>query len=451
MISRLLYALERSARYIKDHPQLLFVLILVFVLPALFLYTGQQFLNVGRDNQDRLQKDRVGLMQDAFVSILSATEYDPALAQQEIERITALNPDIVNFTITRLTDGSLETIAAFDAAAVASTTEYTDFYRAAAVRTDESLIFELPQGSSRLWYAYRAVEPTPGAFYFIFTEVSLESVDALFQTRERAVLLSLVYVYAFLLALAYWHIRMTDYRFLYSKAEATIATKDQFMNMMAHELRAPLTVIRGYADMILENQSANAVHEPAQRIADSTERLVTIVNDVLDVARLQSGKMKVESAMVDVSAVVSAVVKEQQVAAQAKQIALTAEGVAEEHPAFVDKIRLEQALTNLISNAIKYTPQGSITLAVKKRYKQVEIRVKDTGTGISFEDQQKLFAPFFRVASDSVKQITGSGLGMWITKQLIELMGGTVAVESIKDVGTNLVVLLPDRDPDEPR
>ncbi len=445
MISRVLYMLERSVRYVKDHPQLLFVLMLIFVIPALFLITGQKFLDVGRANQDRLQKDRVGLLQDTFVSILYASDFSTTTAQREVERIAELNPDITAFSISALESGELRTIVSLDATAIGTTTAYTDLYRSAAVRTDDSLIFDLTTDSGRYWLVYRALEPEPGHFYFIATELSLASVDALFATREQAALFSLVYVYAFLLALAYWHIRMTDYQYLYKQAEQVIATKDQFMNMMAHELRAPLTVMRGYADLILEQASDGAVREQATRIADSTERLITIVNDVLDVARLQSGKMKVEPSVVDVSAVVAGVVAEQQVAANAKHIALTATGVTEVREAYVDKVRLQQALTNLVSNALKYTPKGSITIEVKKRYKRVEIRVKDTGTGISFEDQQKLFAPFFRVSNADTKKITGSGLGMWITKQLIELMGGTIAVESIKGVGTHLVVLLPEQ------
>ncbi len=443
MISRLLYSVERSLRYLSNHPQLGFVLILIFVLPALFLVSGQRFLEVGRTNQDRLQKDRVGLMQDAFVSILYASDFSTSTVQREIERVAELNPDIADFSVSELVAGNLNVIAALDSTAVGSSTVYTDLQRSAAVRTDDSIIYEINTADGRYWLVYRAIEPHPGNFYFITTEITLKGIDDLFASREKAAVLSLIYIYAFLLALAYWHVRMTDYHYLYKEAERTISTKDQFMNMMAHELRAPLTVMRGYASLILEDETAKTAHEQAGRIVDSSERLITIVNDVLDVARLQSGKMKVEPALHNVTEIVATVVSDQQVAAKAKNIHLCAEGVEIEHIAYIDKVRLHQALTNLVSNAIKYTPQGSITLALSKRYKKIEIRVKDTGTGISFEDQQKLFAPFFRVSNNEVKKITGSGLGMWITKQLIELMHGTIAVESIKGVGTHLVVQLP--------
>lgn len=443
MISRFIYSLTRSADYIKGHPQFAFVLVLILVLPLLFLYSGQQFLDVGRANQDRLQKDRVGLLHDSFVSILSATNFSSTTIQAELSNITALNPDIANFYVAHLVDGELTVVASLESEAVGDHEVYADLFRTAAVRVDESLIFEVQRDTGRTWLTYRALERTPGDFYFLFTEFSLATVDKLFAERERAALFSLVYIYLFLLVLAYWHIRMTDYRYLYTKAQGVIATKDQFMNMMAHELRAPLTAMRGYASMIVESPVSDEVRQQAAHIGSASERLIAIVNDLLDVARLQSGKLVMDSNPFSITAVVVKVADELKVMAESKGITLLADAPPLPLVITGDERRLEQALTNLVSNAIKYTAHGAIELALTSKGSKVEIRVKDTGSGISFDDQQKLFAPFFRVSGEQVASITGSGLGMWITKQLIELMGGTIAVESIKGVGTHVVVVLP--------
>ncbi len=445
MISRLLYSLQHGLTYLKDHPHLSFVLVLIIVVPLLFYYTGQQFLEVGRANQDRLQKDRVGLLHDTFISIFYSSSLSTTTMQAEIERITELNPDITDFTLAKLDNGELLTLAGVTAEQVGVREPYVDFYRAAAVRTDESLIFEVRSIDGRVWLAYRAIEPTPGEFYFMYTQFSLAPIDALFTAREQTAYFSLVYVYVFLMALAYWHIGLNDYRYLYQKAVHTIAVRDQFTNMIAHELRAPLTAIRGYASMIEEMPDGTPVQEPRQhatRVRDSADRLLAIVNDLLDVARIQAGKLAVEKEPTDVSPVVVAVLAELQVSATEKNIVLTQKGHEEPHIIMGDSKRLHQALTNLVSNAIKYTKHGSIELSIEEKFNTVEIRIKDTGAGISHEDQQKLFAPFFRVAADEASTITGSGLGMWITKQFVELMGGKVAVESIKGVGTHLVVVL---------
>ncbi len=444
MISAFLDAVTRGVQYLRSHPQLGFVLVLILVLPLLFLYSGQNFLDAGRANQERLQKDRVGLMHDAFASVMRASDFNPDIMQAELEKISSLNPDITNFAIISLTSGEPTVIAAVDRSLVGATTTYSDFMRHSAANSYDSLIYPLQTPEGRLWSTYRSLERTPGQFYFIYTEHSLVAIDNVFKANEQIAYVSLIYVYVFLMVLAYWHIRMTDYRYLYLAATKAIDTKDQFMNIMAHELRAPLTAMRGYASLIYESEAVpTEARTHATNINEATERLIAIVNDMLDVARIQSGKLAVSAESTDVTAVVNSVVNELHVSAAEKGIGLSV--TAPEVPLVItsDNKRLHQALTNLVSNAIKYTPQGSITLELKELYSKVEIRIKDTGTGISHEDQQKLFAPFFRVSDDSVKKITGSGLGMWITKQFIELMGGTVAVESIKGVGTHLVVQLP--------
>jgi two-component system sensor histidine kinase EvgS len=144
----------------------------------------------------------------------------------------------------------------------------------------------------------------------------------------------------------------------------------------------------------------------------------------------------------DLSQTILEVIEELRVSADEKGITLSTSGAASPHRILADGKRLHQALTNLVSNAIKYTQHGGIEVALEEKPAAVEIRVKDSGMGISAEDQKQLFAPFFRVANDDVSKITGTGLGMWITKELIELMDGKIGVESIRGVGTHVVIQL---------
>jgi signal transduction histidine kinase len=219
--------------------------------------------------------------------------------------------------------------------------------------------------------------------------------------------------------------------------------KDLFTNMIAHELRAPLTAIRGYASLLEEKTPTESDKQHAIRIKESSERMLLILTDLLDVARIQSGKLAIEKKETDVSLVVAKVVAELQVTAREKHIELIQENDTHSCIVMSDSKRLQQVFTNIINNAIKYTQQGSITVSITQVHAFIEIRVKDTGMGIAFEDQKRLFAPFFRVSSTDVSNITGTGLGMWITKELIELLGGSVSVESIKGVGTHVIVKLP--------
>ncbi len=445
MISKLLFALETAWSYVKQHPQIQFAFLLIFVLPLLFLYSSNQFLEAGRANQDKLQRDRVGLLHDSFASLLSATEFNPATAQKELMAISELNQDITKFRVVWQNGKEFTPIAALDESILGRSEEGISLYQASAARFDESLIFPFFLNDVRYWQSVRAIQATDGQNFFILTENSFEQVDSYLKNQERTAYMSLLLVYVVLLGIAFWLIRLTNYRSLYDQAEQAIKTKDLFSNMIAHELRAPLTAIKGYSAMAAESDDLAKNKEHAGKITAASDRLLAIVNDLLDIARIQSGKLSFEIEKHNVQDTISAVQAELLISAQQKNIAISIENDASEAIALVDPKRLHQALTNLVSNAIKYTKEGEISISAEEKTTVVELRVKDTGMGISAEDQQKLFAPFYRVESTDVSKITGTGLGMWITRQLIELMGGSIGVESIKGVGTHVVISLQKR------
>jgi signal transduction histidine kinase len=293
----------------------------------------------------------------------------------------------------------------------------------------------------RYWQSFRLVRTENAPDYYIFTESSLAGIDALFASRILSAYYWLIGLMSVVLILIIRHVRLIDYSYLYRETKKANEMKDLYTNMIAHELRAPLTAMRGYASMIRENESIGSdVRAQGKQIEDAAGRLVVVVSDLLDVARIQSGNMKIERVETDITNLISEIVAAQKPLAESKHISLTRDGCL--NPLFIktDGKRLYQVLTNLISNAIKYTPQGGITVTLTDLVDRVEVRVKDTGMGISSQDQQKLFAPFFRVETPEVASITGTGLGMWVTKQLVELMRGSIGVESIKGVGTHVVV-----------
>ena len=442
MIHRILSLLNDGIRYVRQEPQILLTLTLVLVIPFAFWYTARDFKDVGRANQTRLEHDRIGILHDVFVSLIYAADGDSKILQEEIMRIGSQNPDITLFRVAKETVNGIVPIAALDLSAVGITDE-ADIYRLAYTHPDESLIVEYFKDDERYEQGVRLVQFADETF-FIRTEVSRAELDALLRSREIGAYFTLVFVLVIVMALVLRHVFIINYGYLYKEAKRAIQTKDMFTNMIAHELRAPLTAVRGYASMIREKPHVDSdTKAEAKRIEESSERLITIVNDLLDVARIQSGKIAIEKKETDLADIVRSVLDSLRASAEMKHIELKTEGM---HGMFVistDGKRLHQALTNLVSNAIKYTPKGSITVALEQKRDRVELRVKDTGMGIDAEHQRELFAPFFRVQNESVEKITGTGLGMWITKQLIELMGGSIAVESIKGVGTHVVITLP--------
>ncbi len=433
----------RLFRYVKQHPQILFALVLLFIIPLLFLYTGQQFLEVGTYNQDRLQKDKVGIMHDALVALGEATNSNLSVLEVQIKKLAAQNPDIIDMQLLEVTHEGIIPRISLTTEGIGQPVKNAEPFSSAQLLKSESIIFEAIEFDTRYWYGYRAFTASNGQEYFIYTKHSLAAVDQLFLNREFAAYTRLIFVYLFLLVLAVWHIKLTDYRYLYAEARQAIETKDLFTHMIAHELRAPLTAIRGYASLLKEHLTETTTHDQADRIETSAERLITIVNDLLDIARLQSKKLEIKRSSTDLNLIIKEVVDEFTNVAHAKDCRLLWTPPTATLPVFVDSKRVHQILTNIVSNAIKYTDHDVVTVLTTPHRTHIEVRVKDTGAGISADDQKKLFTPFFRTTQAEHSTTTGTGLGMWITKELIELMGGTIGVESMQGVGTQIVMTFP--------
>lgn len=430
--------------YVRKHPQLLMTMLLIAVIPVAFLVSGQQFLSAAKENQESLEKNRIGIMHDMFSDIMLLVHFEPVHMQTEIEKIVVQNPDITKFMVLHEEKNDLIVVASLETERNQTIVENPELYRISNIDPDHSIITPYVSGGVRYWQSFSLVQSTEGERYYIFIETSLKKLDTLFAARILEAYYWLAGILAIILFLIARHVRLIDYSYLYSEIKRANEMKDLFTNMVAHELRAPLTAIRGYASLIHEDSTLRSnIREDASRIEESAERLVLIVSDLLDVARIHSGKLSIKNDTTDVKKVINSVLLAMQSSAHEKNITLAFEENSSDISIQSDEKRMYQALTNLVSNSIKYTHAGTITVSLKNLSDRIEIRVKDTGMGISSENQKKLFAPFFRVENTEVNNITGTGLGMWITKQLIELMKGSIAVESIRGVGTHIVITLP--------
>jgi signal transduction histidine kinase len=225
--------------------------------------------------------------------------------------------------------------------------------------------------------------------------------------------------------------------------------KDDFISMASHELRTPVTGIKGYVSMILDGtygQVSDQVKTSLSIVENATDRLAVLVDDLLNVSRIEQGRIKITMEALNIAPIVKEIITELSVQAVAKKLELVYNPFQENFPPInIDPERLKQILINLIGNAIKYTPKGrvEVIIAEKSRGKTLEIKIKDTGIGMSAKDREKLFQKFYRVQNAATKEITGTGLGLWITKQLVELMGGTIMVDSMENSGTQFTIEFP--------
>jgi PAS domain S-box-containing protein len=224
------------------------------------------------------------------------------------------------------------------------------------------------------------------------------------------------------------------------------AMKDDFVALVSHELRTPLTSIRGYLELVLESPESGLSNETENflGIVDrNAARLERLVDDLLFMARLGSGKLELSLEDTDLAALARESVGAATPRASAQAVQLGC--AVEEVPAVRgDPGRLGQLLDNLISNAVKFTPDGGhVDVRVFSQNGDVAIEVVDTGIGISANEQAKLFQKFFRTSAAGERAIQGTGLGLSISKAIVEAHAGRIELESVENIGTTIRVLLP--------
>ena len=222
--------------------------------------------------------------------------------------------------------------------------------------------------------------------------------------------------------------------------------KSDFVNMVAHELRSPLVAIRQLNSVLLEGL-AGPLEEKQQdfvkRGMAKIDSLLNLINDLLDIAKLEAGKFVQHQVPTDVGKIIEETVALMEPRAQKQGILLT-HSIETLKPVQADPKRIEEIFSNLISNAINYSPEGGrVTVSAKGLGEYMEIRVEDTGVGITEEELPKIFDKFYRVKNPKTRQVIGTGLGLAIVKGVIDAHQGSIHVESVPDAGTTFKVLLP--------
>jgi PAS domain S-box-containing protein len=239
---------------------------------------------------------------------------------------------------------------------------------------------------------------------------------------------------------------VTDRKRAEEELKETMEMKSQFVSTVSHELRTPLTAIRE-AVIIVQDQVAGRLNRDQKHFLDiakrNIDRLARLIDDVLDFQKLNAGKMKFNLQPSSIAAVAEEAYTTMQPHAAKNKVSLALEVEPHLPPAVFDGDRIMQVLTNLISNALKFTPEGGrVTLSAQRRDDQLVIKISDTGYGIPKEDLPKLFNRFFRVQRPG-KEIKGTGLGLVIVSKIVTGHGGRIEVESELDKGTTFTVLLP--------
>ena len=235
-------------------------------------------------------------------------------------------------------------------------------------------------------------------------------------------------------------------------AETANRAKSTFLSNMSHDIRTPMNAIIGFTTLAVSNiDDKERVRDYLGKILSSSNHLLSLINDILDMSRIESGKIHLEETEVSLSEVLHDLktIISGQIYAKQLELYMDVMDVTNED-VYCDKTRLNQVLLNLLSNAIKFTPAGGTVSVRLREYpgtqrgcELYEIRVKDNGIGMSQKFVQKIFSPFERERTSTVSRTQGTGLGMAITKNIVDMMGGTIEVQTEQGKGTEFIIRLP--------
>lgn len=448
---------------LKKYWQIVYAVLLIVLIPTAIIANTVWVVGSFKKNIDvQLQRQALGIA-EIFNATLEAELGDEERLQHALDRVAALNPDVrladilvpdgeefrvvASVTSTNIGKKSKDltnVIAWHQLQAIANLTN-----AARLTRDDPYATRRFENLQERFWSVTVPMIDEEGKKEALLSlQMSLSVVDALIsRTLFRSYfILSFAVIIVVLLLVA--NTRLFQYAVLAKKLKEVEQLKDEFISMASHELRTPITSLRGYLSMLAEGSLGELTplaKEKVVMMAGSADRLNDLVEDLLNVSRIEQGRLSINFEQVDLGMVVRGVMAELDVQARDKNLQFVYQTPTTPlPPLLLDPNRLKQVLINIFGNAVKYTPKGSVIITTVLRDDNiVEIKCADTGLGMTAKEREKLFTKFYRVKNKDTDAIKGTGLGLWITKQLIEMMEGEVLVDSIKGVGTQMTILFP--------
>ena len=393
---------------------------------------------------------------DTLNTILAAALEQQIIKSDTTGLVTTLNavekaePDVSALQVVKINTGDPIIIAHTDSAP----SELND-----SAKIQAKVVYERKQPVARLVatnsegktvQAWSVATPIIGSnntvvaivFSSVATAAAQAAIDSAFLQAFIVLLVSIIII----IVLLFRHFRLVGYIQLLAKQKELNQTMSDFLSVATHELKAPTTIMKGYIANVIDGTFgpiSNDIKEQLTVALGQTDRLNSLVQDLLNVSRVEQGRVEYKYEPVDTTAVINTIVHNYAPIAREKGLELVFEPRTDIPAAKSDAGRVQEIFTNLIDNAVKYTPSGNVTVFQTNDGTMVKTTVNDTGLGMSKDAQKRLFQRFYRVKTEQTKNISGTGLGLWIIKQYIESMGGTITVASSEGQGTSFEVCLP--------
>lgn len=437
---------NRIFKFIREYPAVLYSLLLIIVLPLILYYNTFLIAQSFQKNIDYNLQSKALVIESILGNLFSDYFDQPELIQEKIEKITQENPELKRLRVVIPEErGEFKVIASQNSYEIGAKLKDPSF--ALAYSQDQTIANLTSKEGERFWKVIKPVYKKDKKIGLVSLSLSLKKTDTLISDAIFRSYLIVIIAIVLSLVLVFQHTRLFGYVALTKRLQELDRMKDQFIRMATHELQSPVVNIKGYLEALKEEiaPSLNKKQEKLFKRAEiSAKNLSNLIYDILEVARIEQQRLDFTPQKIKPSEVIKESVQELKMKADKKGLDLELEikglGLIK-----ANRNRLRQVLVNLIDNAIKYTFEGGVLVTAKpdKERNRYLIKVEDTGVGISAEDQKKLFSKFYRVKTKATAGIPGTGLGLWIAKEICEKMKGKIFVESIEGKGTKFTVVFP--------
>jgi len=459
--------------FIKKNPQILFSLILIFALPVslyfntfLTIQALQKAIDMGLQAQSITISNTLGaLLERDFPGKGRA---DQPMLQKTIDVLAGTaapdaapvappksNVNLENIRVIVKEGTDFKVIAAQDSSEVGQTLDLDPSLNgerviAIAWANANDVLAPVEENNDKFWRVIKVLtdKDTHESYGLITADIPLRETDNLITSAVIQAYVILVASIIMVLLLILQHTGLFAFVSRTQNLEEQNKVKDQFIRMAGHELQGPITNMRWVLEALQEEMAASSndiQKQYLERITISINGLGKLVNDILEVSHLQQGKMDFDPAKILPADIIAQIVNNVKLKAEGKGLKISFAANDFHYYINVNQARFTQIVTNLIENAIKYTPAGEIKVSITAETGRGRciITVQDTGFGISAEGQKKMFEQFYRVKTQANAGIPGTGLGLWMSREMARKMDGDIMLESIERMGSRFFVYFP--------
>lgn len=434
---------SRGLSFVRKNPSIFYSLSLIVVVVGVIFWNSYYSLGKFQKSVDSLIQGKALLAERMFEAFAEDLFRDPDILAEKVRRIREENTDVSNIVVFGKPDEEgFRAIVSTDPEDMERV--WSEPFYFLAWSQEEGVAFLSNDDGERFWNVLKQIRNGSGEkIGLVLFQLSLEENDAFIAAEVRKVYAVAVVSLLFVLLILANHLRFFRYAIRAAELEEIDRMKDDFVSMASHELKSPITILRGYLDLLKDRVSDKEDREYVSNMDMTLERLSTLVEDLLNVSRLEQNRLPIDMKDFDLRVALRPIAADFAILAGEKGLGFSY--VDTELPSghvSADPERMKQILVNLLSNAVKYTREGKVELSVSEKGEDVIVTVADTGLGISAEDMDHLFGKFYRVRNVDTEKIPGTGLGLWIAREIARKMNGDLTVESIQGVGSHFSLRL---------